>query len=174
MALRLAGTVPRLATPTTTTTIATAAGSNLLRRRQPLPPPLLRTPKIARLFHGSAAIRMSSAAAAPPPGQYEWLVVVPDKPGAHQKRLDVRPKHFEGLKPLLESGKLKTGGAVLSEKPDGDDATKFDFYGSTMVFVAASRAEVVETLRRDVYATSGVWDVDKAQIWPAKIAFRTP
>lgn len=27
----------------------------------------------------------------PPAGKYEFLVVVPDKPGAQQKRLEVRP-----------------------------------------------------------------------------------
>jgi hypothetical protein len=26
----------------------------------------------------------------PPAGKYEWLVVVPDKPGQHEKRLEVR------------------------------------------------------------------------------------
>lgn len=26
-----------------------------------------------------------------PPGKYEWLVIVPDKPGTAQKRLEVRP-----------------------------------------------------------------------------------
>ncbi|RYP02752.1 hypothetical protein DL764_005626 [Monosporascus ibericus] len=111
----------------------------------------------------------------PPPGKYEWLVVVPDKPGQQQKRLEVRSQHFAGLKNYIESGQFKTGGAILNSKPESDDdPTKFDFYGSTIIVVAESREEVVGILEKDIYATSGVWDVEKAQIWPAKIAFRDP
>lgn len=50
--------------------------------------------------------------------------------------------------------------------PASEDASSFDFYGSTLVLVASSREEVVDILSRDIYATSGVWDVEKAQIWP--------
>ncbi|EMR67833.1 hypothetical protein MGN70_007625 [Eutypa lata] len=112
---------------------------------------------------------------APPSGKYEWLVIVPDKPGQQQKRLEVRPQHFAGLKNYIESGQFKSGGALLNSKPeDENDPTKFDFYGSTITIVAASREEVISILSNDIYTTSGVWDVEKAQIWPAKIAFRDP
>lgn len=33
--------------------------------------------------------------------------------------------------------------------------------GSTFVAVAESKAEVIETLNKDIYARSGVWDVEK-------------
>ncbi|CAJ2502810.1 Uu.00g102040.m01.CDS01 [Anthostomella pinea] len=115
-----------------------------------------------------------SSISTPPAGKCEWLVVVPDKPGMQQKRLDVRPKHFEGLQPYLESGQFKTGGAVLNEKPEGDDPTKWDFHGSTLVLIAESKDEVKAILEKDIYATSGVWDVENAQIWAAKFAFRKP
>ncbi|KAI0024187.1 hypothetical protein F4780DRAFT_644142 [Xylariomycetidae sp. FL0641] len=105
----------------------------------------------------------------PPPGQYEWLVVVPDKPGMQQKRLEVRPKHFEGLEVHKKSGKFKTGGAILNDKPESEDPSAFDFYGSTLVCVAASKQEVYDLLAKDIYTTSGVWDLEKA-----KIAFRYP
>ncbi|RYP78394.1 hypothetical protein DL771_000579 [Monosporascus sp. 5C6A] len=126
----------------------------------------------------------------PPPGKYEWLVVVPDKPGQQQKRLEVRSQHFAGLNKYIESGLFKTGvlpdppgfrhqereelmiyltrtgnkGAVLNSKPESDDdPTKFDFYGSTIIVVAESREEVVGILEKDIYATSGVWDVEKVR-----------
>jgi uncharacterized protein YciI len=111
---------------------------------------------------------------APPPGKYEWLVVVPDKPGAQDKRLEVRSRHLEGTVPFVESGQYKTGGAILNEKPESDDATKFSFYGSTLVMVAESKDEVLSILSKDIYTTSGVWDLEKAQVWPVKIAFRNP
>ncbi|KAI1173145.1 hypothetical protein F4777DRAFT_581269 [Nemania sp. FL0916] len=109
-----------------------------------------------------------------PAGQYEWLVVIPDKPGMQDKRLEVRGKHLEGAKGLSESGLYKTGGAILNEKPESDDASKFSFYGSALVCVASSKEEVIELLKKDIYTTSGVWDLDNTQIWPAKFAFRNP
>ncbi len=32
--------------------------------------------------------------------------------------------------------------------------------GSTVIIVAESKEEILETLRKDVYAKEGVWDVD--------------
>lgn len=58
---------------------------------------------------------------------------------------------------------LTRTGAVFSEQPQGDDPSKWAFYGSTLNIVAANRADVVEFLRNDIYATSGVWDVDKVR-----------
>ncbi|KFA63873.1 hypothetical protein S40285_04459 [Stachybotrys chlorohalonatus IBT 40285] len=78
------------------------------------------------------------------------------------------------MKPFVDSGAWKMGGAILNEVPAGDDASTFDFAGSTLVCVAESKEEIVEQLKKDVYATSGVWDVDQAQIWPLKCAFRHP
>ncbi|KAI4597358.1 hypothetical protein KJ359_004464 [Pestalotiopsis sp. 9143b] len=110
----------------------------------------------------------------PPAGKYEFLVVVPDKPGAQQKRLEVRPKHFEGLTSLVDQGIFKVGGATLHDVPEGTDASKWAFHGSTIVMVAESREECKEILSKDIYTTSGVWDIDNAQIWPVKLAFRYP
>ncbi|KAJ8105344.1 hypothetical protein ONZ43_g7463 [Nemania bipapillata] len=64
--------------------------------------------------------------------------------------------------------------AILNEKPESDDASKFSFYGSTLVCVASSKDEILELLSKDIYTTSGVWDLDNVQIWPAKFAFRNP
>ncbi|KAK4113480.1 hypothetical protein N656DRAFT_797349 [Canariomyces notabilis] len=108
------------------------------------------------------------------PKKYEWLVVVPDFPGVHQKRMDVRPQHFAGLQPSIDSGLFQMGGAVLNEVPEGTDPSKYSFAGSTIVVQAASREEVKEILRRDIYAQSGVWDVENTQMWPLLCAFRYP
>ncbi|KAI1466038.1 uncharacterized protein F4812DRAFT_461015 [Daldinia caldariorum] len=106
----------------------------------------------------------------PPPGKFNWLVVVPDKPGTREKRLEVRAQHFEGIKKYVESGQLKTGGAVLNDKPESDDPAKFDWYGSTLILVAESKEEVKAILEQDVYTRSGVWDTDKALILATKLA----
>lgn len=44
--------------------------------------------------------------------KFEWLVVIPDKPGMMAKRLEVRPQHFEGLAKAKESGMFKMGGEL--------------------------------------------------------------
>lgn len=56
--------------------------------------------------------------------------------------------------------KPRRQGALLNEVPGGDDPTKYSFAGSTIVVQAASREEIKEILRKDVYAKSGVWDVE--------------
>ncbi|KAI1502818.1 hypothetical protein F5X99DRAFT_407624 [Biscogniauxia marginata] len=121
-------------------------------------------------FNITPPVRTLAAMANLPPGKYEWLVVVPDIPGSAQKKLAVRAKHIEEIKALVTSGQIKTGGALLNSKPEGDDPSTFDWYGSTLVVVASSKEEVKALLAADEYASAGVWDVDNAQIWAAKFA----
>ncbi|KAK3953775.1 hypothetical protein QBC32DRAFT_111224 [Pseudoneurospora amorphoporcata] len=116
--------------------------------------------------------RMASTATAGK--KIEWLVVVPDFEGVGEKRLEVRPDHFAGLGKNVDNGCFQMGGAVLSEPPTSDDPKTFKFAGSTIVLLAESREEVIEILKGDVYAQKGVWDVDNAQMWPFKCAFRFP
>ncbi|KAK3904095.1 hypothetical protein C8A05DRAFT_32148 [Staphylotrichum tortipilum] len=106
------------------------------------------------------------------PKKMEWLVVVPDFPGVHEKRLAVRPEHFANLGPAKDSGLIVMGGAVLNEVPTSDDPKTFSFAGSTLVISASSREEVKQVLLNDVYVKKGVWDVENAQIWPFLCAFR--
>ncbi|KAK3325791.1 hypothetical protein B0H66DRAFT_599933 [Apodospora peruviana] len=108
------------------------------------------------------------------PRKYEWLVVVPDFPGALDKRIDARPLHFAGLKPKLESGVYQMGGAILDEVPVDDQPSSLKMCGSTLIAVAESREEVISILKKDIYTEKGVWDVDNAQMWPLKCAFRIP
>ncbi|KAK3996687.1 hypothetical protein QBC44DRAFT_317369 [Cladorrhinum sp. PSN332] len=108
------------------------------------------------------------------PKKIEWLVVVPDFPGAGAKRLEIRPQHFAGLAPAVNSGLYKLGGAVLNEPPTSSDPTTFNFAGSTVVILAESREAIKEVLRNDIYAKEGVWDVENAQMWPLLCAFRYP
>ena len=61
------------------------------------------------------------------------------------------------------------GGAILNSVPQDDEPSSLDMAGSTLVVVAESKAEVVEVLKKDIYATSGVWDVDNARYSLSKI-----
>jgi len=50
----------------------------------------------------------------------------------------------------------------LEEVPREDGKLKIE--GSAMVAYASSKEEVLETLKRDIYADSGVWDFSKVSI----------
>lgn len=101
----------------------------------------------------------------------EWLVHVPDFPGALQKRLASRPDHLNNLKPNIDAGVVVFGGATLSKQPaegEGPDMT-----GSIMLIKAESEEKVRETLENDAYTKGGAWDVKNAKIYPFKCAVRT-
>lgn len=48
------------------------------------------------------------------PGMFNWIVIVPDKAGMLEKRLEVRGQHFEGMKQHEASGLIKMGGESLA------------------------------------------------------------
>jgi hypothetical protein len=55
-------------------------------------------------------------------------------------------------------------GAVLHDMPKDDEPSSLDFAGSTFVLSAENKEEVIEHLKGDIYARSGVWDVDNVSI----------
>lgn len=101
----------------------------------------------------------------------EYLVIVPDYANSLQKRLDVRSKHFEGLKPHVESGDVVFGGAMLSKH--GAQGETPDMTGSAMLIKAESEEATREWLANDVYAKSGVWNLNEVKIYPFRCAVRT-
>lgn len=102
----------------------------------------------------------------------EWIVHVPDFPGALDKRLAARPQHLSGLMPKVDSGVVVFGGATLSKHPAEGESP--DMTGSFMLFKAETEAEVREALENDPYTKGGAWDLKNAKIYPFKCAVRTP
>ncbi|QSS51495.1 YciI-like protein [Histoplasma capsulatum var. duboisii H88] len=100
----------------------------------------------------------------------EYMVIVPDKEGALQKRIEVRGVHLANTKPMIDSGFLKFGGAMLEFHPKESQTPPMK--GSVLLVVAESSEAVREQLSKDIYATSGVWDIEKMQITPFKSAIR--
>lgn len=49
----------------------------------------------------------------------------------------------------------------MNEVPADDNAANFNFFGSTLVCRAESKEAVLEQLKKDIYVTSGVWDIEK-------------
>ncbi|KAI8649287.1 YCII domain-containing protein [Fusarium keratoplasticum] len=102
----------------------------------------------------------------------EWLAIMPDKANVLEIRKKVKPIHYEGIKPLIASGALPAGGAIFEKHPvDGEPA---QFKGSVVVYSAETAEQVREIIENDVYATSGVWDLEKVQILPYVAAVREP
>ncbi|KAL6838025.1 hypothetical protein V8C40DRAFT_231429 [Trichoderma camerunense] len=113
--------------------------------------------------------------ASAPPTEYEFVLIIPDKPGpeVRAKRLEVRPQHFSDMTPTLKDGWLKMGGGILNEVPEDDnDPNTFDFAGSIMVLVAKSKEDAINKVKDDIYVRAGVWDLEKAQVYPYKNGFR--
>ncbi|KNG85840.1 YCII-related domain protein [Aspergillus nomiae NRRL 13137] len=100
----------------------------------------------------------------------EFICLVPDKPDALQKRLDVRGQHLEGVRPLVANGTVVCGGGTVDSHPGPGETPSFN--GSALIVLAESEAEVRELIAKDIYARSGVWDVEKAQVIPFMCAVR--
>ncbi|KEF56441.1 uncharacterized protein A1O9_08022 [Exophiala aquamarina CBS 119918] len=112
---------------------------------------------------------MSSTSSAAP--VYEWLVHIPDLPGALDKRLAVRPEHLSNLKPSIDAGKVVFGGALLSKQPAEGEAP--DMVGSFMMIKAESEEKVREWIEKDAYTRGGAWDAKNAKVYPFRCAVRT-
>ncbi|CAG8982391.1 hypothetical protein HYALB_00007513 [Hymenoscyphus albidus] len=115
-----------------------------------------RRPSILQCRFQSIRRTMASST---PAGKFEWLVILPDHEGLLEKRMEVRPTHFAGLKAGVESGFWKMGGAFLEDFPKEGEGLKMK--GSAMIAIASSKEEVLEVLKNDIYAKSGVWNFDK-------------
>ncbi|KAL7933225.1 hypothetical protein V8C35DRAFT_305235 [Trichoderma chlorosporum] len=111
------------------------------------------------------------------PRSHEFVLIIPDKPGpeVRAKRLQVRPQHFSDMTPTIQEKGLKMGGGLLNDVPaDDNDANTFDFAGSIMVLVAESKEDAINKVKDDIYVRSGVWDLEKAQVYAYKNGFRLP
>jgi hypothetical protein len=82
----------------------------------------------------------------------------------------LRRKHLEGTTPEVNNGKIVLGGAFM--KDTWKDGETPPMMGSAMIYVAETKKQVLERMRIDIYTTSGVWDMDKVQIWPFRSAIR--
>lgn len=80
-----------------------------------------------------------------------YLVVARDGTDneAPARRIAARPAHFAAAKPMIESGEMVKGGAIL------DDDGKM--IGSAMMVNFKSRAELDAWLTTDPYKVEDVW-----------------
>jgi uncharacterized protein len=66
---------------------------------------------------------------------------------------------------LANRGCVPYQGAILDEVPSDDQPSSLKFCGSTIIAIAETKDEIMDVLKNDVYARTGVWDLEK--VWNA-------
>lgn len=81
----------------------------------------------------------------------QFLVMAKDgtDEGAIERRRRTRPTHLESIQPLVDSGNVLVGGALLSDAGD--------MIGSMLLVDFPDRTDVDAWLAGDPYVTGGVW-----------------
>lgn len=98
------------------------------------------------------------------PKKLEWLVLIYDK--RINQRLKVRAQHLREVPEKSALGILTSGGGLFK------DETKKEFVGSALTVQAESAQAALDYLKKDIYATEGVWDFDNVVIHPYAPIFR--
>ncbi|KAI0114746.1 hypothetical protein F4814DRAFT_416956 [Daldinia grandis] len=103
----------------------------------------------------------------------DFLVLLQDKPGMLQTRLNNVQAHIAHLKSLIESGTVVMSGPTLSShsKTSSED---LPVNGSSVLVRANSEEEVRALISDDIYAKIGVWDLERISITPMKCVVRKP
>lgn len=108
----------------------------------------------ARAIHQSAKVSQA------------YHVIVYDKPGVD--RTAVRAQHMNDIPAKVNSGEIKAAGPIFS------DESRTKFAGSFFFLDVADRAVVLEFLKKDIYATAGIWDLNNVSIFPMVNAVSLP
>jgi len=97
----------------------------------------------------------------------KFFVYAPDSQaeGTRARRYEVRPRHMDGVAPLIKAGIIQVGGMLLDPELHDDSDLK-PAVGSILIVKAESLSEVKAMIESDIYYTSGVWDREKLLILP--------
>ncbi|KAF5593859.1 toxD [Fusarium subglutinans] len=88
----------------------------------------------------------------------EWIILIPDNKDSLETRMRVRETHIKDMLQHIDSGLFQMGGGTLA----GDSVD-----GSAIIARAKSEADVLAVLKNDVYARSGVWDLENIKFIPS-------
>jgi uncharacterized protein YciI len=80
--------------------------------------------------------------------------------GALQRRMNVRPGHFDGARALKENGNFILGGAILNDEGK--------MIGSVMVLQFETEAALEEWKQNEPYITQKIWE--RYEVKPFKVA----
>ena len=101
---------------------------------------------------------------------YDWLVQISDLPNALQKRMDNLQAHLSYNKPQIEAGTLVFSGPTLSSQPKSNEIPPMT--GTVMLLRASTEEEAWKLVKENPYATTGIWDMDKAVVTPFRCVVR--
>ena len=92
----------------------------------------------------------------------QFLVMAKDgtDEGAIERRRRTRPTHLESIEPLVDSGNVLVGGAILNDAGD--------MIGSMVLVDFPDRKDVDAWLAGDPYVTEGVWQ--EIEVTPSRTA----
>jgi len=92
----------------------------------------------------------------------QFLLIAYDgtDPGAFERRMRVRPEHFDKIAVLKKRGEFLLGGAILDDKGQ--------MIGSMIVYDFPDRAALDRRLKEEPYIINGVWE--KIEIMPFNLA----
>ncbi|KAK6518879.1 hypothetical protein TWF281_003570 [Arthrobotrys megalospora] len=132
-------------------------------------PSLITNPQssVRSILHTSSTWRTMATSSK---SQNEWLVILPDKPDAVERRLAVRADHLKVANERAAAGIINFGGIMLHEHIKEGETPKFK--GSIMLFSVETKEEVLEIIKGDKYVENDVWDLEKMEILPFKTALR--
>ncbi|ODQ81933.1 hypothetical protein BABINDRAFT_32271 [Babjeviella inositovora NRRL Y-12698] len=100
----------------------------------------------------------------------EWVVIVYDKPNTDRSK--VRPQHVAAIPAAVTAGIVTNVGAIFHTVPNPATDEKPPFAGSAFNLIAESREEILEFLKKDIYAKEGIWDLDSFIAYPYSCAAR--
>ncbi len=90
----------------------------------------------------------------------QYLVIAYDNEGALEKRMEVRDIHLEGVKKLMNEGKIIQAGVLIEEE---------QMVGSTLFVNFANDEEINIWLENEPYVINDVWNMEEFQIVPVKL-----
>ncbi|KAK6334281.1 hypothetical protein TWF730_003495 [Orbilia blumenaviensis] len=120
------------------------------------------------LLPSSSTYNWRTMASSSSPSQNEWLVILPDKPGAVERRLAVRADHLKVANERAANGIINFGGVMLHEHIKEGETPKFK--GSVMLISVETKEEVLEIIKGDKYVENDVWDLEKVEILPVSLS----
>jgi hypothetical protein len=88
-----------------------------------------------------------------------FIITALDRPGALERRLQVRPAHLEYLK--SESARIKVGGPLLNDNEQP--------FGSLLIIDAADRDAAEAFADADPYRRQGVFERVEIRAWRAAL-----
>ncbi|KAL0956197.1 hypothetical protein HGRIS_002354 [Hohenbuehelia grisea] len=131
--------------------------------------PLTRSLSVCKHVPSSTVVfsrSLSNASASPK--LHHFMIYAPDctDSSAVERRFSVRPKHLEGVAPLIANRTIKVAGMFVTPESILPGATTKTPKGSLLIVEAETIDDVHKMIKNDIYYTSKAWDPEQLVILP--------